>query len=254
MKEKAAQETLAVLIARRPEKSLPLGDIRQDLFPSSAVDAYAIQDHIVSRRKEGVGAWKVGASAEGEQPRCSPITQDCLHASPATLSQAQFSHSGIELEIAFRMKRSFSKNDIPEDDNEILASISSMAAAIEIVSSRFVEWPDVPKLIQLADLLNNGALIVGEFVPYDSNYPFRSPLGALFVDENQVSRDELINTAGDPRSLLPWLIRHSVDRGGEVTPDTIITTGTYVEMHFPRRPSCILGCLAALPSVKLTLA
>ncbi|MBY0339567.1 MAG: hypothetical protein K2Q19_00225 [Rhodocyclaceae bacterium] len=254
MKEKAAQEALAVLISRRPEKSLLLEDIRHDLFPVSAVDAYAIQDHIVSRRMEGVGAWKVGASAEGVQPRCSPITQDTLHSSPATLNQVQFSHSGIELEIAFRMTRSFSKNDIPEEDNEILASISSMAAAIEIVSSRFVEWPNVPTLIQLADLLNNGALVVGEFVPYDSNYPFRSPLGALFVDENQVSRDDLSNTSGDPRFLLPWLIRHSVERGFDVTPETIITTGTYVGMHFPRRPSCILGCLDALPSVKLTLA
>lgn len=241
-------------MARKPEKSLLVDDIPNDILPSSAVDAYAVQDEIVFCRKESVGAWKVGASTEGSQPRCSPITQDCLHASPARLNQVQFSHSGIELEIAFRMKRSFSKGDIPEDDKEILASISSMAAAIEIVSSRFVTWPNVPILIQLADLLNNGALVVGEFVPYDSTYPFRAPLGALFVDEHKVSQDSLSNTAGDPRSLLPWLIRHSVERGFDVTPETIITTGTYVGMHFPRRSGHIVGSLESLPSVSLTLA
>jgi 2-keto-4-pentenoate hydratase len=54
--------------------------------------------------------------------------------------------------------------------------------------------------------------------------------------------------------LLTWLVNHSaVSRGIAVTPETIITTGSYTGMHFPQEPGVVRGELAGLPPVELEL-
>ena len=78
----------------------------------------------------------------------------------------------------FRFGRDFLPGAAPVTGPEVLSSIASIGAAIEIVSSRLSGWSQAPKLNQLADLQNHGALIIGSFIDYDDGFRCNCGCGA----------------------------------------------------------------------------
>lgn len=135
----------------------------------------------------------------------------------------------------------------------MLAGIGSIGATIEIVASRYAEWPAVDKLAQLADLQNHGALIVGEFTPYREDFPFVAPSLHFNFDGNDVVKTTPANPAGDPRRLLTWLVNHATSRGIAVTPEMVVTAGSYTGMFFPQTAGTATGRIEGLAPVSLTL-
>lgn len=248
-------DLLANLVASRGEKSVMCGGLPSGAVPNTPDEAYAVQDRILSHRGGQVLGWKVGSpSADSPVIRCAPIPQGCLKPNGVVLPQAAFMHSGLELEIAVRFGRVMTAEALPDDDAAIMAEIVSMTSAIELVSSRYAEWPNVPLLAQLADLQNHGALIVGEFVPYRPDFPFLAPALTFDFGGERISMDTPRNPAGDPRRLLPWLVRHCAKRGFPITPEMVITTGTYTGMYFPRRHGHAVGRIEGLPEINFRLA
>ncbi|HTH93811.1 MAG TPA: hypothetical protein VL550_01140 [Rhodocyclaceae bacterium] len=247
-------EALADRLAGCSEKSVACRELPAGLIPETLEAAYAVQDCIVRQRGGHVLGWKVGSpSPDNPVIRCAPIPQGCLLPSGVNLPQSAFAHSGLELEIAVRFGRTMTAETLPDNDASIIAEVVAMAPAIELVSSRYIEWPSVPPLAQLADLQNHGVLIVGEFVPYRQDFPFVSPTLAFDFDADHISTDIPRNPAGDPRRLLPWLVRHCAARGFPITPDTVVTTGTYTGMHFPRRSGRAIGRIDGFSEISLRL-
>jgi 2-keto-4-pentenoate hydratase len=169
------------------------------------------------------------------------------------LPREVFAPLGLELEIAFRFGRRFDASTTPYSEAEVLASIGSIGATIEIVASRYAEWPAVDKLAQLADLQNHGALIVGEFTPYREDFPFVAPSLHFNFDGNDVVKATPANPAGDPRRLLTWLVNHATSRGIAVTPEMVVTAGSYTGMFFPQTAGTATGRIEGLAPVSLTL-
>ncbi|WP_059412331.1 2-keto-4-pentenoate hydratase [Cupriavidus basilensis] len=249
------QQELARLLARAGGDGLRFADLPAALLPRDADAAYAVQAEVLRQRGAGIGGWKVGAKSATGPVQGAPLPADCVHASPAALKSGSFRRPGLELEIAFRFGRVFAPRAAPYADEEVLDGIEYMAAAIEVVASRYREWPAVDKLAQLADLQNHGALVVGDCVRYQPGYPFLHPalsftFGGAGVD---VVAGAPANPAGDPRRLLPWLVNHCTARGITLGHGTLVTTGSYTGMHFPAQAGVALGTIAGLPPVALTL-
>ncbi len=222
------------------------------LQPAGRAAAYQVQEAVVMALGEGVAAWKVGTAPAPDEVWGSPLPGCCVHHSPGHLQRQPGSIFGLELEIAFRFSRAFSAEALPRDDEEILAALDAMALAVEVVSSRYQGWPDVPDLLKLADLQNHGALVVGNPVPYRSGYPFLSPQGALRIDGSDVSKQPLGNPAGDPRRLLAPFVRQCALRGLPVQPQHWITTGSYSGIFFVDRPGNAVGELEGFPILNLS--
>jgi len=226
-----------------------------ELVPADADAAYAIQHEILALRSTQIAGWKVGAKALSGPIQGAPLPEDGLHASGVRLPRQSYAPLGLELEIVFRFGRSFNPSRKPYADDEVLAGITTMAAAVEIVASRFAAWPEVDKLAQLADLQNHGALVVGEAVPYRDAFPFVTPSLHFNYNHDPIVKDGWpSNPAGDPRRLLTWLVNHcTLGRGIALTPDMIVTTGSYTGMFFPAVAGVASGEIAGLPPVTLTL-
>jgi len=225
-----------------------------DLAPADADAAYAIQHEILTLSGARIGGWKIGAKSPTGPIQGAPLPACDLHASGARLSRRAFTPLGLELEIAFRFARAFEARSEPYSDEEVHAAITSMAAAIEIVASRYAAWPEVDKLAQLADLQNHGALVVSEWAPYREDFPFVAPVLRFDFEGTGIVKERPANPAGDPRRLLPWLVNHSTQRRGiALTPDMIVTTGSYTGMFFPKTAGRASGRIAGLVSVDLTL-
>jgi 2-keto-4-pentenoate hydratase len=223
------------------------------LVPDDGATAYLAQRAFLQRRELAIGGWKIGAKSADGPVQGAPLPARGVHASGVTLARSDFPVLGIELEIAFRFNREFLPDAAPVLDADVLSGIASIGATIEIVSSRLAGWPEVPKPAQLADLQNHGALIVGAFFDYRADADFINPLAQLQMNGQDMFNDTGANPAGDPRRLLPWLVRHCHAQGIALPAGTVITAGSYTGMFFPSKPGTITGRIAGLPAVAFNL-
>ncbi|MEX5685745.1 2-keto-4-pentenoate hydratase [Pseudomonas silesiensis] len=244
---------LAQLIVDAQRERSPLGELDADLYPADFAAAYLTQQAILRLRGVEAGGWKIGSKSPTGPIQGSPLPRDCLFAPASQFDRGAYAPVGLELEIAFRFNRAFSPRDHDYSDEEVLAGIGEMAATIELVASRFAAWPKVEPLTQLADLLNHGALVVGEFVPYEENFPFVHPALELTLNGDSIVPAAVANPAGDPRRLLPWLVNHHTRQGQTLPQDLVITTGSYTGMFLADGPGELSGQIRGLPPVSLSL-
>ena len=244
---------LARLLATAQETRAPLISLRPELAPADAAAAFAVQQRTLALRGQAIGGWKVGAKSPAGPIQGAPLPGDRILAAGAVVRCEDYPVLGLELEIAFRFGRVFEPSAEPYADEVVLAGVASMLATIEIVSSRFAQWPDVDKLCQLADLQNHGALACGEAVAYSADFPFTAPSLTFMFDGVDIVKSPVANPAGDPRRLLAWVVNHCTAQGITVDSGTVVTTGSYTGMHFASAPGTVSGMIRGLPPVSLTL-
>jgi 2-keto-4-pentenoate hydratase len=245
--------SLSQLLADARRRRTPIDTLAPEQLPADADAAYAIQHEIMSASGARIGGWKIGAKSASGPIQGAPLPHADLHGDGARLAREGFAPLGLELEVAFRFGRRFEPSATPYHEDEVLASIGSIGATIEIVASRYAAWPGVDKLAQLADLQNHGALIVGEFTQYREDFPFVAPSLRFEFNGRDVVETTPANPAGDPRRLLTWLVNHASSRGLAVTPEMVITAGSYTGMFFPREAGTASGHIEGLAPVHLTL-
>src|SRR5690606_26978983 len=197
-----------------------------ELEPADVDSAYAVQREVLSRRRLDIGGWKVGARTLAEGIRGAALPADRIMLDPAFLPRRSYPCMGLELEIGFTFSRSFAPRPEGYEEQEIMAALSQMAACVEIVSSRIAGWPDAGSLTQLADMQSHGALVVGELVPYDADFPFARVATELCIDGTLFFSGLGSNPAGDPRRLLPWVVNHCIAQGWTLRAGDIVTTGS----------------------------
>lgn len=244
---------LARLLATAQETGSPLVSLPPEFVPVDAAAAFAVQHRTLALRDKAIGGWKVGAKSPTGPIQGAPLPGDRILAAGAVVRCEDYPVLGLELEIAFRFGRVFEPSTEPYADEVVLAGVASMLATIEIVSSRFAQWPDVDKLCQLADLQNHGALACGEAVAYSADFSFATPSLAFMFDGVDIVKSPVANPAGDPRRLLAWVVNHCTAQGITVDSDVVVTTGSYTGMHFASAPGTVSGEIRGLPAVSLTL-
>jgi 2-keto-4-pentenoate hydratase len=245
--------SLSQRLADARRDRLTLDTLPPEQIPADAAAAYAIQHEILRLNDARIGGWKIGAKSASGPIQGAPLPAVDLHADGARVSREGFAPLGLELEIAFRFGRRFEPSVTPYSEDEVTAGIGSIGATIEIVASRYAAWPDVDKLAQLADLQNHGALIVGEFTPYREDFPFVAPSLHFSFDGHDVVEAAPSNPAGDPRRLLTWLVNHASACGIAVTPEMVVTAGSYTGMFFPHKAGTAHGRIEGLAPVSVTL-
>lgn len=223
------------------------------LTPPDRDAAYRIQQDLIVHLGSPVAAWKVGTAPTAGEVLGSPIPACCVQQSPARVALAAHDICGVELEVAFRFKQGFPLREAPYTDAEVFDALALMAPAIEIVSSRYQGWPDLPDFLKLADLQNHGALILGPALPYAADFPFLDPRVHLTVGGTDRAKSPAGNPAGDPRWLLPPFVRQCSARGLPIEAHHWVTTGSYSGIYFVASPGAVIGHLADLPEVRLDL-
>lgn len=203
-------------------------------LPPDAATAYAIQQAVMAGLGTTTGGWKIGARSPGGPASGAPIPAPLVYASPARIERSGFFRVLVELEIAFRFAEPIPPRADAYARDEVLAQVGQVLPAIEIVDSRFAEWPNVAPLAQLADAQNNGALVTGRPQAYGAlarSLDFVAPELELSFDGDSLVPEATGNPAGDPRELLVWFVNHCAAMGITIEPDWTVTTGSYVGAH-----------------------
>lgn len=144
---------------------------------------------------------------------------------------------GIEGEIAFRMARPLYAADGPCSAEAIHAAIGSVHVAIELVDSRYADWRQASPVQLLADGLISGALILGDPLPAWECLDLTTPGLSIQVD-GALAADAGRNSA-DPLHLLRMMVDHCCQRGIDVLPGAVLTTGSSTGLIFVDRESTV---------------
>jgi 2-keto-4-pentenoate hydratase len=227
MNPDAIAHAAQMLVSARRNKQ-PIDSLPPDLRPASQADAEAIQDMTIELLDEPIGAWKVGAPGPQAEPSACPIPASLVKDGPAMMRASDYPPLAVEAELCFRVLHDLPPRAGSYDADTALYAFGMMRPAIEIVASRYRDWQAVDAWSRVADMVNNGALVVGAFGVADwrerdlTRQKVRLDVGGRTL----VSQDGG-NTAGDPKRLLAWLANHAAKRVGGLRAGQIVTTGSF---------------------------
>ncbi|WP_353190229.1 hydratase [Pandoraea pnomenusa] len=246
-----AVESLAQLLADTRRGDTPIESPAAALLPPDTDAAYAVQLRTLDLLGETIAAWKVGAKSPKDLKNCAPIPASVVSQSGGTLALDDFFRPGLELEIAFRLARDIKPGRY--DEREAMMFVGETLTTIEITDSRFAAT-GLDSRFALADLQNNGALVIGSGRDYDASLDYLNPTLSFTLDGTAISPAQTgHNTGGDPRALFAWLVNHNGKRGITMRAGAVVTCGSYVGMIPANGPGLLRGTIGGIGEASVTL-
>ncbi|CAN7677993.1 fumarylacetoacetate hydrolase family protein [Trinickia sp. LjRoot230] len=197
--------------------------------------------------------YKIGAGSPEAEPQYAPLPASRVFGAATGIRLADYARVGLELEIAFSFAQDIDQS-FAERTEDALDFIDTMSVVVEVVDSRFEAWPKVNPLLQLADLQNNGALVIGDTRPYDRTFDFASPQVTFRCGDHEIFSGRARHPAGDPRRLVAWLVAQTLRSGHTIAARTVLTTGSYTPLYMAKAPGTVRGEIEGFGSIEFKIA
>lgn len=234
--------TQALLQARRDQLPVPAPPL------SDATAAYEVQAQVAKALGwfvKGVpGHWKSGGSSRDAVATHAPLPPAGIWVSPADGRAWLFNFRVIEAEVALRLGSAVDAQTAANLDlAQARALVDSMCVSIEVVDSRWAEGLQAPALAKLADLQSHGALVLGDWQPFEPARDWMTQLCTVRIGSQPPHEFRGTHSMADPAFVLLAWLRHATRDGTVVPAGTVLTTGTWcgmlpamagdeVEVHF----------------------
>jgi 2-keto-4-pentenoate hydratase len=195
-------------------------------------DAYLVQTAVANELgwfdADGVVLnWKSGGASRSAGLGHSPLPPTGVWPSPADARPWPFRLRLIEAEVALRLGRAVDAALAATlDEASAPALVDAMCVSIEIVDSRWVQSVQAPPLLRLADLQSHGALVLGEWVPFEPTRDWSQQRCEVHIG-GAVSEYRGTHTLGDPAYVLTAWLQHATADGATLPAGTVVTTGTW---------------------------
>lgn len=244
---------LAARLAKATADRAAIPPLSDGLPGLDAATGYAIQ--AVAREAAGpLAGWKLGATSRAKQAQVGvhePVRGFLASASALDLGEplvtAQLIQPRAEPEIVFVMGRDLSGPAVTAAD--VLAATAGVAAGIEILDSRFVDYrftmPDV-----IADNTSAGRYVVGAPVPPDG---IDLRLAGVVLEHNGEVTATAAGAAalGHPAAAVAWLVRALAAAGDGLRAGQIVLSGG-LTAAVPLRPGdVVVATIDRLGTVEL---
>lgn len=194
--------------------------------PATFEEAIAVQDATLAKLGGELGGYKI-FKVDGKPGLLGPIRKVDILASDTPL-RSPMPQLGFECEIAFRFARTLGapKDGSAYGREEVADAVACALAIIEVVETRFTDYPTDPNLI-VADCFNSGRFVIGTEIPDWQRRDLSGALAEILIDgEVKVSK-----TGGHPNAhpfdSLPWFATEMWRLGRPLQAGFIVTTGSY---------------------------
>lgn len=149
----------AALLAdiRRGRRDKPQS-LPAELQPADKDEAEAIQLAVYAALGWKIAGWKVGRS--GPHAVAAPLP-DAAVAAPSAAPLRLPLHSGMELEVALRLRRGLDAAGLAALTAAAMPDLADMVILFELVESRFAAGATPSDLEKLADCISNHSAVVG---------------------------------------------------------------------------------------------
>lgn len=239
-----------LLEARRTRGLIDAGSI-EACMPANADEAYVVQQ-LVLDKLGGCAGYKIGAGSPTAAPQCAPLPATRVFGAATGIRAEDYTRIGLELEIAFSFAEDVDHR-LSEQADDVINAIDTMSVVVEVVDSRFAAWPKVDPLLQLADLQNNGALVIGDTRPYDRGFDFSAPQVSFYCGDHEIFQGRARHPAGDPRRLIAWLVARTLETGHSIPARTVLTTGSYTPLYLATGPGMVRGAIEGFGKVEFEI-
>lgn len=247
----ASMQALAARLVQARRTHTVIDSLTEELYPANTADAYLAQQLTIAELGGSAG-YKIGAKTPEDEPQSAPLPAARVFGAKTGVSRADYARIGLELEIAFSFATDID-NTFAERTDDVLDAIDSMSVVVEVVDSRFKAWPQIDPLAQLADLQNNGALVVGETKRYDRRFDFVAPRVSFHCGTREIFSGQASNPAGDPRRLIVWFVTRSLQNVQIIPARTLLTTGSYTGFYVAEGPDIVRGTIEGLGHVEFEI-
>ena len=228
--------------------------------PQTIEDGYAVQARLASCSGQVVSGWKIAATSQAGQahigvdgPLAGRLLAGKLSQSPATLSLGANGMRVVELEFAFRLARDLPPRGHAYSTDEVMVSVASLHAAIEIPDSRFLDFSSVGPAQLIADSACAGLFVWGSEAASDwRTIDLAAHPVSLSLNGVQAGEGCGANVLGDPRIALTWLANELTVRAGGLKAGRIVTTGTCIQPTEITPGARVLGDFGSLGTVEAT--
>ncbi|WP_237153444.1 2-keto-4-pentenoate hydratase [Oryzibacter oryziterrae] len=252
MPSETAVQRLAALLVDARRTGRKLASIENDLIPTAAMQADAVQMAVVDALGR-IGGYKVLQIGEAEGA-WGAILFSHVYAAPAATNY-DLSPLKVEVEVAFRMA-----HDLPGKPDgsaysteEVHDAVGCAFVAFEILESRLAADPKPAPLLSRADAMGNWGLISG---PAVTNW---LPLmkSDLEVSLEIAGRSVVSQTGGHPSGLphhaLTWLANALAKAGHGLVAGQVVTTGAFGGGHLIAPGETAIASIEGLGSIRFTL-
>lgn len=253
---RAARYIASHRMARRRMLELPAG-----IRPHDEIGAYRIQDafhDIMTHAGWGrVVGHKIGCTTPVMQrflgidsPCAGGVFDRTVHRRRAELPVEDFLRAGLECEIIVFLDRDLPAAGAPYDANGVSLAIGALAAGIEVVEDRYVDYKalDAPTLI--ADDFFNAGAIIGDPVPTWRSLDVAALIGSTQINGRAAGDGRASDVMGHPFAALAWLANTLAKRGRSLVKGEFVCTGSIVETKWVARGDHCTATIDGLGSVE----
>jgi 2-oxo-3-hexenedioate decarboxylase/2-keto-4-pentenoate hydratase len=163
-----------------------------------------------------------------------------------------FRHVGVETEIAVVLGRDLPPRGEPYTADEVRAAVCAVAAAIEIVDDRWVDYRTVDAPTLIADDFFNDASVLGPLHRFDGALDLGALRGVTRIGGAEVGRGVGADVLGHPLNALAWLVNHAAARGPGLRAGEFVSTGSVVETKWMSRGDDAVVEVEGLGTVRAT--
>jgi 2-keto-4-pentenoate hydratase len=220
-------ESAAQFLMAARKRGTPGTRIPEAFRPATIDDGLAIQRRVNELVGAAVGGYKCSVPTEPRPIAYGAIFAQTIARSSPVAVRASGPMLQVEPEIACVVGRDLLPRSTPYDEADIRDAVKDAHFVLEILGSRYTEFPNVPFPENLADSIGNAGLFVGPAV----RDPWKNALGEFPIT---VTSGGKMLTAKDgkhpdrhPLRPLHWLANYLAQQGAPLREGMIVTTGSY---------------------------
>jgi len=221
--------------------------------------AYRVQDSYARRLMAAgntqPGGFKIGLTTKKMQEMCgidSPVSgyvaANRIFTAPATVDAMEYTHLGLEFEVAVKLAHDFPFRPVPYAQEEVIRD-ALVAPGVELVDDRNADYATLEALSLIADNSWNAGIVVGQW-----QEPPKDLAGIEAVIQcngQEVDRGHGRDALGHPYIPLTWLANFRMRTERPLKKGDIVLTGSLIRTQFPAEPCKYRYELAGLGAVEV---
>lgn len=236
------EPVVARLLAQNRLAKQRLSALLPEYRPKDEAEAYGIQaqlHHELAAQLGEIAGHKIGCTTAVMQrflnipnPCAGGVFAGTVQPSGASINHSDFVRPGVECEIVVFLKDDLPPTGRPYTQETVRAAVGAIAAGIEIVDDRYVDYKtlDTPTLI--ADDFFDAGGVIGAPVRDWRALDIPALVGRTFVNGAEAGSGSARDVMGHPFAALAWLANSLIDRAQYLRRDEFVFTGSVVETRW----------------------
>lgn len=228
------EKDAATLIAQHWEEGSQLHALPDHLRPMTRGEGYRIQAHLEVMSERPLFGWKIAATSDGGQrhigvdgPLGGRLLANRVLAS-GDIPSLDGNHMRVaEPEFAFRMAKTLAPQEQSYARDEILSAVDTLHLAIELPSSRYVDFAKVGGAQLIADNACAHQFLLGpELIADWRSFDLSRQKVSIGIDDKIRHEGSGGAVLGDPITALVWLVNELSSLDVTLSSGQVVTTGT----------------------------